>query len=173
MKKRGAYFFVLDALIGGAIFLISVVMIMGSYMNAPQTKQTYTLAEDLMDLLLKTKVIEFRDSEGVVAFLSDNGYITNPQQSLFQQIAELHYTNNDELAFNLTKVIVDSLLEDQYGMNYTIRETKTGINTTIYNRSAETLESAQFTLTSRKITFFSLDETTFFGPDITEFKIWS
>ncbi|MBC8501176.1 MAG: hypothetical protein H8D38_05450 [DPANN group archaeon] len=169
MKKRGAYFFVLDALLGGAIFLISVVMIMGSYMNVPQTKQSYVLAEDLMNVLLNTKVIEFRDP--FIQYLADNGNITNPEQTLFQQIAELHYKDEDNLAFNLTRNILDSLLPEQYGVSYIIMEEDK--NTTIYNRSIDRINISKFTISSKKITFFAINQTDYFGPDITELKIWN
>ncbi|MBU0471375.1 MAG: hypothetical protein KKF89_06120 [Nanoarchaeota archaeon] len=173
MKKRGAYFFVLDALIGGAIFLISIILIIGSYLNTPQTLQAYETTEDIMNLLLNTKVTEFQDPERIISYLAKNGYITNSEQTLFEQISELHYKEEHQLAYNLTKSILNSILEEQYGINYTIYEKKSGINTTIYNRSGESIENSNFMLSSKKITFLVANETTFFGPDITELRVWN
>ncbi|MFH1589067.1 MAG: hypothetical protein ABIB43_00680 [archaeon] len=169
MNKRGAYFFVLDALIGSAIFLISVVMIINSSINTPTTGPSYLLSEDIMTLLLNTPVIEFRDP--YLSQIAKQGQITNLQQSLFHQIAEFHYTGKSGYATNLTRSIIESVLPEQFGMNYSI--IVDGVPTTIYSRLVNSIPEATFQLSSRKITFLTINQTEYFGPDITELRIWN
>lgn len=169
MNKRGAYFFVLDALIGGTIFLITIVMILNSYVGVPQTRQSYMIAEDLSAFLLNTKIIEYRDP--YITELDEKGLITNPHQSIFQQIAQFHYTGENGLAHNLTKRVFNSLVSEQYGISYSIIED--GTETMIYNRSVEKIVSSRFLLSSRKISFFAVNQTTYYGPDIVELRLWN
>ncbi|MFH1770378.1 MAG: hypothetical protein ABH828_02360 [archaeon] len=169
MNKRGAYFFVLDALIGGTIFLITVVMILNSYVGTPQTRQSYMIAEDLSSFLLNTKIIEYRDP--YITDLDERGLITDPHQSIFQQIVQFHYTGENELAHNLTSSVFNSLVSEQYGISFLIVEN--GVETIIYNRSVDKLASAQFHLASRKISFFAINQTDYYGPDIVELRLWN
>ena len=164
MNKRGAYFFVLDAIIGGAILLVTLVTIMNSNFNAPNTKSTYTLAEDTLNFMHNTKVINYR-SEYVNSLL-DQGIINDPELTIFEQTATFYYNNNFSLARNFTKKILDSVLENQYGVSYSID------NTTIYNRSLSNINISNFVLTSRKIVFVTENATTQFGPDIVEMRVW-
>lgn len=171
MDRRGAYFFVLDALIGSAIFLITIVIIMGSYLNVPLSKQTYILAEDLVVVMLNTKVIEFRDP--YIQTLFDRGNITNPEQSIFEQINEFHYTNMRAEAFNLTRNIINSLLPEQFGASYSIINMSNNEKTIIFNRSVEKINISQRYFSTKKISFFSINQTSYIGPDIVEFAIWN
>lgn len=171
MRRRGAYFFVLDALIGGAIFLLSVVLILGSFLNAPQTKQTYVLAEDLMNLMLSTKVIEFRDP--YLQVLSERGFVNNTEQSLFEQIVELHYRGYVNETHNLSESIIDSLLPEQFGASFNIINTTNNNRTILFNRSLNKLNTSSRFLSSKKIAFYSINQTSFFGPDIVEMTIWN
>ena len=118
-----------------------------------------------MGLLLTTKVIDYRHS--YITELEDKGLITNPEQTVFQLIAEYHYTNNTNISYNITKKILESLIAEQYGISYMIG------NETIYNRSIERFNNSRFALTSRKIAFLSVNQSIFFGPEIAELKIWS
>lgn len=170
MNKRGAYFFVLDALIGGSIFLVSVILILGSYMNVPETRQSYLLAEDLMSIIQTTKIIDFRDP--YIEYLADNGSITNPEQSLFQQIAQLHYVGKQNQSYNLTKNILLSLITEEYGVSYSIINGTSNETTIIFNQSVERENLSKRMLSSRKIVFYAVEQTSFFGPDIVELRLW-
>lgn len=171
MNKRGAYFFVLDALLGGAIFLISIVIIMGSYINTPQTRYSYTQAEDLMNLMLNTKVIEFRND--YIELLYNSGRITNTEQTLFEQISEFYYTGKSEEAHNLSKIILTSVLPEQFGIMYSIIDSETDTRTILFNKSVEIINNSNFQLNTKKISFYATNETEFKGPNIVEIRIWN
>jgi|FLOH01.1.fsa_nt_gi hypothetical protein len=169
MNKRGAYFFVLDAFIGAAIFLITTVLIMGSYMNKPDIRQSHTLADDTMSYIINTRVRDYADP--YVIKLVNNGNITNLDITLYSQILEFHYTNHAELATNFTKNILETLWETHYGVSYNIIE-EDGSSTIIYNRSTERINNSRFLLSSKRLAFYKLNETTYFGPSIAEVKVW-
>lgn len=168
MEKRGAYFFVLDAIIAGAIFIITTVIVLGSYLNTPTTDQSYLLAEDTMKFMLNTKIKDFHDPQ--VLEWAENGDINNPEQSIFQQVAEFYFLNMDSHATNLTRIIIESLWPQQYGVSYSIIEETQ--NQTIYERYSERIPNSKFLQTSRKLTFFKINETSYFGPAISEVRIW-
>jgi len=164
MGKRGAYFFVLDAIIGGAIFVITIILILGSQLNQPESKQTYLLSNDIMNLLTTTKVVDYRDT--YVSSLISSNRINNYEQSLFNQIAEFYYQNQTGLAKNFTENILYKLIPEQYGLSYSLG------TFVVYNRSIGKLNNSRIVLTSRRITYFALNQTELFGPDISELKIW-
>lgn len=165
MNKRGAYFFVIDALIGGAIFLISIIVILGSYMTTAETRQSYLIAEDVMMMLQTTKVLEFRN-DYIISLIS-NGSITNYNQPLSQQIAEFYFTDQTTLATAMTGNILTSIIPEQYGIIFSIDEHP------IFNRTiARDINESRIVLSSRKIVFIATNQTQFYGPNITELKVW-
>ncbi|MBU1202002.1 MAG: hypothetical protein KJ583_06050 [Nanoarchaeota archaeon] len=164
MRKRGSYFFVLDAMIGGAIFLVTVIIIISSQLNTPDKRQSYLLANDVMYLLSTTKIIDFRNP--YISTLANDGNITDYEQSLFLQISEFYYTNRTELAKNLTKAVLETVILEQYGVSYSIGDE------IIYNRFMDRFNNSRMALTSRKLSFLIINETTYFGPDVAELKIW-
>jgi len=164
MRKRGSYFFVLDAMIGGAIFLVTVIIIISSQLNTPDKRQSYLLANDVMYLLSTTKIIDFRNP--YISTLANDGNITDYEQSLFLQISEFYYTNRTELAKNLTKAVLETVILEQYGVSYSIGDE------IIYNRFMDRFNHSRMALTSRKLSFLIINETTYFGPDVAELKIW-
>ena len=164
MNKRGAYFFVLDALIAGAIFIITIMMVLSSNINNPSTTETYNLAESTMNFILNTKVKEFTHPY-INKLYSEE--LINGEHTLFEQITELHYTGKKEETYNLTRIVLEIMLEEQYGINYSIG------GQTIYNRSQEKRDKARFLLSSQKITFFTGSLTEYHDPEITEVQIWN
>ena len=171
MDKRGAYFFVLDALIGGAIFIISLIVIISSFMNAPQTRQTLTQSDDIMNIMMSTKIIEFRND--YVEYLKDTNQIVNHDNTIFEQIVEFHYEGMENHTYNLTKSILNNLIGEQYGISYGIVNMSNGNTFVIYNRSMNDINNSRFVLTSRRITFYAPNETVLIGPDVTELRIWN
>ncbi|MBU0665950.1 MAG: hypothetical protein ABIC91_04700 [Nanoarchaeota archaeon] len=165
MKKRGSYFFVLDALIGGSILLLSLVVIFSSYLNTPKLKQSYTLSDDIMTFMLNTKVEEYITTYSLKLIRNKN--ITNTKNTLFEQIAIFHYEEKNELATNYTRDIIQTVLPEQYGIMYSINESE------IYNRSIDRYNKSRFLLSSRKMTFFKINQTSVYGPTITEVQIWA
>lgn len=165
MNKRGAYFFVVDAILGGSIFLITLIIIMSSHINDPIKIQNRLLAEDTMDFLMNTKILDFKNNN--LNRLQIEGHITNLENTLFQQISEFYYKGNDTLAANFTSNLLELLLSNQYGYSYYIG------GELIYNTSAETLNTSRVHLTSRKITFYVPNETNMYGPEIAELRLWS
>ena len=106
MKKRGAYFFVIDVFVASAIVILALILIFNFFLRRPETEQPRLYADDYMDFLLTTEVREFQNT--YKWNLTQNGTITNTHQSLFDQILEFHNNSEDKVAF---KFILDCTLK--------------------------------------------------------------
>ncbi|MFH1211881.1 MAG: hypothetical protein V1659_03040 [Candidatus Woesearchaeota archaeon] len=164
MNKRGSYFFVIDAFLAGVIVFITLTVILSSYANYPKTSQTESITEDYISVFLDT---EMRDLENSYANkLDSQGLVSNPRRTVFEQIAELYFTNETSYAKGFVKSLTEGIIPEQFGVAYIINDTM------VYNRSIRTLDSASFLVSAKKLTFFRLNSTRVIGPVITEVKVW-
>ena len=141
-NKKG-YFFVIDAFIGSTIIFVSLMMILNSNIKGSQLQFDYSMAEDYSTFIMNTKI---QDS-------------TCANESL-------NYSTR--LLENLT----DSLISSKYGFSLVLKDTATGRNQTIYERSVDRLNTSQLVIASEKITFIQINSTKMFGPNIVDIKVW-
>ncbi len=165
MGKRGSYFFVLDAIIASMIIVTTILIINNSNFYQPETRQTFLIANDIMDLMVDTSIKDYRND--YINFLFESNIIEDYDQSIADQIAMFHYSGDNDYATNLTKNVIEELLLEQYGISYSIDDT------IIYSRTTDRINNSNFVLTSKRIIFVSTNETVFYGPDIGELKIWA
>ena len=93
-KKRG-YFFVIDAVLGMFILILGVFLILSSYINAPEQTQVSLLSDDLMNFFSNTKIKDLNNPyAGIGGILWNNGTVSDPENTLLQQIGELYATGN-------------------------------------------------------------------------------
>lgn len=173
MKKRG-YFFVLDAILGLFILVIGVFLITSSYVDVPKPTQVSFLADDLLNFLSNTKIKEFNNPyAGLGGTLWNQGVITDPDNSLLQQIGEFYATNKldtaDKFIQNVSTGIVPQQFRYEVWMDDVIIYPKTP--------SAEHTKSKNSTellLTSKKLTFGTINKTTgnLWGPYKAEVFVW-
>lgn len=130
MKKRGAYFFVIDVFVASIIIIIALIMIFNFFLKSPETEQSRLYANDFMNFLLTTEVRDFQNSYKTELVVNKN--ITNTQQSLFNQIIEFHKKGEDDINRKFINNISQGIIPDIYGLSYTINKTS------IYNRSINT-----------------------------------
>ncbi|MFH1506339.1 MAG: hypothetical protein ABIE94_05130 [archaeon] len=164
MKKRGAYFFVIDVFVASSIVILALILIFNFFLKKPEIEQPRLYADDFMGFLLTTEVREFQND--YKWNLTQNGTITNTHQSLFDQIMEFHNNSRDRIAFKFIHNMTKGLIPNHLGIEYTIN------NESIYNRSLTTRNTSSFLLSSKKIGFLRTNRTKLYGPVVCEVQIW-
>ena len=170
MNKRGAYFFVIDALIAASIIILSLIIIFTSHAIIPEAGPTLRMVEDYTDFLINTRIREFQGD--YVQSLVENGNITNQDNALLQQLTEFYYYNKSgirnttKIMWNFTKEISQGIIPEQRSFAVYLNKTL------IYNRTNTLLQESSLVLNSKKISFKRINETYIYGPVILEVKIW-
>ncbi|MGV8150188.1 MAG: hypothetical protein ACP5NV_00495 [Candidatus Woesearchaeota archaeon] len=177
---RKGYFFILDAFIAATILVVSLVFIFNSDVAISQRSRDYSQAETVANFLLDTK-LEDLDNQ-YVENLIINGTISNPRNTIVQQLDIFYYNANylcidDEcrdkytiLSENLFKNITSPIVSNKYGYSYTIRESSN--NLTVYADSIASYNSSNFRLVTKRISYSLINETTIFAPHIVELALW-
>ena len=172
-KKRG-YFFVLDAVLALTVLVIGVFLITSSHVNVPQPAQVGLLSDDLLDFLSNTKIKEFNNPyAGIGGELWNNGIITDPDNSLLQQIGELYAANRLGIAEKFISNASSGIVPVQFRYEVLMN------NVVLYPQSPnpehlKSRNSTEILLTSKKITFGILNRTTsdLWGPYKAEVFVW-
>jgi hypothetical protein len=168
MNKRGAYFFVIDALIAASVIFISLIIIFTSHSMVPESSPSLRMIEDYMDFLTTTKVNQFQGE--YVTSLN----ITGSANTLLEQLVEFYYyntTGNDtsQIMWNFTQEISKGVIPDQRGLMVYLN------NSLIYNRSVSPIEKSSLALSSRRLGFKRITNETntfIYGPIILDIKVW-
>ncbi len=168
MNKRGAYFFVIDALIAASIITMSLIIIFTSHNLRPDTNPTLRLVEDYSDFLITTKVREFQGA--YVQSLIDNGNITDRDNSLLQQLTEFYFynktRNNTQIMWNFTEEISHGLVPQQRSVMLLINDTL------IYTRQLTLPNQSNLMLSTKKLSFKKINDSYIYGPVVVEVMIW-
>jgi len=174
MNKRGAYFFVIDALIAASVIFISLIIIFTSHRMVPESSPSLRMIEDYMDFLTTTKVNQFQG--GYVTSLN----ITGSDNTLLEQLVEFYYYNtssNDtsQIMWNFTREISKGVVPDQRGLIVYINDSINNRYSLIYNRSVSPMEKSSLVLSSKRVIFKKITNETntiIYGPVILNVKVW-
>lgn len=165
LKNKKGYFFIIDALIGSTIAVITLMLLLNANQHTQPVQSKYTLAEEFSTFITNNRIEDLNDP--YIYNLTSNGYITNTKNTIMEQITLFYYEGNLSFAANLTKDIADSVLAAKNGFSYSIG------NTTIYSRGEERLNNSKLVVTSKKMTYMNANSTAMYGPQITEIRIWT
>ena len=173
IKKRG-YFFLLDAMLGLSVIAIGAFLVFSLYINVPEQTQVGFLADDVLNFLSNTKIKDLNNNyAGIGGELWKQGTITEPDNSLLQQIGEFYAENNPDTAEKFIQNISSDAVPSQFRYEVWID------NRIVYPKtpSLEHLKSKNSTgllLTSKKITFGIMNWTTgsLWGPYKAEVFVW-
>jgi hypothetical protein len=166
---RKGYFFIIDAFIGSAIIIFSLLVILFSGSRVPNVSYNYAVAEEYSSFLLNTKIQDIHNDH--IINLTAHGVIKDTRHTLMEQIDEFYYYNNLSYASDLIENITEPILSPKYGLSYTMID-PSGASTILYTRNAATYQDSKVVIVSRKITFLQIDDSTMFGPAVAEIKIW-
>ena len=164
MNKRGAYFFVIDALIASSIIFISLIIIFSTHTYRIETNPSLRLVNDYTNYLITSEVREI--SGHYTTELIENKTITHLDNSLLQQITEFYYFEEDLFLRNFIKEISLSIIPNQRSFAIYINDTLA------FNRTNTLEKDANLMLSSKKIAFNRINQTMVFGPIIVEVKLW-
>ena len=173
IKKRG-YFFLLDAMMGLSVIAIGVFLVLSLYINAPAQAQVSFLSDDLLNFLSNTKIKDLNNNyAGIGGELWKQGVITDPDNSLLQQVGEFYASNNPDTAEKFIHNVSSDAVPSQFVYEVWID------NKIIYPKtpSVAHLKSKNNTallLTSKKLTFGVMNKTTsnLWGPYKAEVFVW-
>lgn len=172
-KKRG-YFFVLDAMLALVVLVTGVFLITSSYVDVPQPAQVGLLSDDVLNFLSNNKIKGLNNPyAGIGGELWNQGHITDPDNTLLQQIGEFYATNKLDIAerfiANVSKGIIPEQFRYEIWINDVVLYPKTLTTEHIKSRN-----NTELLLTSKKITFGIINKTTsdIWGPYKAEVFVW-
>ncbi len=167
MHKK-AYFFTLDAFIATSVIVIGIVLINLAYANKPYEMQTAFLSQDVIDTASSIKVYEVSDNE-YVNNLIGNGNITNPTNTVLEQVGEFCYRNMNDTATNFTKEVFLKIIPSEYNFQLLIKD---GNNLLFNYTNGRNMETSRVLISSKNIIFGQIDDSTMWGPYISEVRTW-
>ena len=173
LKKKG-FFFVLDAAMGLFVLIIGAFLIASLYTQVPQPTQVGLLSNDLLNFLSTKKIKDLNNPyAGIGGDLWNQGIITDPDNSLLQQIGKLYAANNLDIAEKFIQNVSAPVVPPQF--NYEIWVDNVQLyprNPSLQHTSSKA--STELLLTSKKITFGFINKTTgqLWGPYKAEVFVW-
>ncbi len=164
MNKRGAYFFVIDALIASSIIFISLIIIFSTHTIRTETNPSLRLINEFTDYLINTDVREV--SGNYIAELIENKTVINPDNSLLQQMTEFYYFKENIILKDFVGEISSGIIPDHRSFAIYINDSL------IFNHSLIPENKANLMLSSKKISFNRINQSVIYGPVIFEVKLW-
>ncbi len=155
MEKKGALFYVIDALVAASIIVVTVIIIFGTKIASNDS----TVAEEAIGnyiTLLSNKEIKSLVNLPVTNELILERKITNPSDTVFEAVVELHRQGFEENASALMKEVSNVILEPQYSINVSIIEGNT--RTPIFERSIRKEKKAKIDLSRQQAISFKSDK---------------
>jgi hypothetical protein len=166
-SKKGASFFLFDAVIASGVFFMAVALILFSLSVKPEIETPRVYGEDLMEFYLETEVRDIKDD--FISKLMIDRNITDPSNTLIEQILVFNYESEDQLNRNFTEIITGSKIPEYFGYNVSITNSNTIKE--IYRKESGALEITSY-ITLRRIAITKLDNGKIYGPLIVTIGVW-
>ncbi|MCF7866803.1 hypothetical protein K9L67_01975 [Candidatus Woesearchaeota archaeon] len=166
IKKRGASFFTIDAMIAGLIIVAAVTALFSSYISKPEIEDVQTVLNNYVDYISTTKM-KFFTQKNTMIYYDENE--PHPDYSVHQKIAYLWDTGTEEnrnKSRNFLKNFTDVMIPKQFGFRYKYK------NEIIYNYSTN-IQNPIINISMNLATFYIDDSENFIGPETTRIEIWS
>ena len=175
-KKRGAYFFVIDAFLAASILSFTLVLLFTLFITEPETEQSFVYAHDYLNFLTTTELRDFRHSN--ITYLIDEGDITNTRLTMAEQVL-VFYDEIGDLPGrkdNITMILTAAAesLPVTLAINVSLREKPNQVSKTLLFEKPPNLDTVRLIhLTARSVEYAVKDQDTLIGPYILEVDIWS
>lgn len=170
-SKKGAYFFVIDVLIGVLIFATTVFIISGFSTSTPSSIAINQQLDLLSTQLFQTELRNTDINNDFLFNLKQNNSLYDPFLTLDEFIYEL-ILHDDSANATLLIQNITSWLPETFGFNYSIDN---GVNiTTVYfvNSSISTYEGSRSRMSREKITLLGSNITTYRAPAFSVMVVW-
>jgi hypothetical protein len=169
MDKRGAYFFVIDAIIASAVLVAGIIFIFAAYPTPPDPDSSYRSLQDYMSFLESTKLRELPGN--TISNLVASGDIKSTDITIEDQVL-LFSLNGASHAFiqDFMKNVSMGAVSADRNVFVTLDD---GVSEeVVYNRSWKPSKSSSLFLSSRHIAFTKINESYLYGPVLIEVKLW-
>jgi hypothetical protein len=174
MKRKKGYFFVLDAIMAIMVLTIGVILIFSFNKYAPLKQQAFFISSDIPSMLANTKIKDLNNEYcGVNSKLTNDGNITNTENTLLEQIGEFYYRSKTKgctfcpnLTIKAMQNTVTPLVPEDY--NFYIK-----INSeVVYTRNTTDIQNATLVIPVRRVVQGLYNKSELFGPYIFEVYTW-
>ena len=167
MHKK-AYFFTLDAFIATSVIVIGIVLINLAHTNKPYEMQTAFLSQDVINAASSIRIYELSDNE-YVNNLRAEGNITNPTNTVLEQVGEFCYRGMNNTAGNFTEKVFLKTIPQEYNFQLLIKE---GNNILFNYTKGRNMEKSRVLISSKNIIFGQINDATMWGPYMSEVRTW-
>jgi hypothetical protein len=172
MRVKKGYFFVIDSLLALLIMTLGVILVFSFHKFSPGNQQISVTSADILGLL-NVKIRNLNNGYcGVNSLLTRDKNITNLDNTLIEQIAELHYrgvshgcTFCPSLISNIVRNVTANV-PTEYSFVLKLEDE------TVYNRSITHLSDAKVVVPSRKIVQTIYRQVESAGPYPVEVLVW-
>jgi hypothetical protein len=153
MKRQKGFYFTTDAVLATVLLLTGLLLFARFFVHQPQTDQTDVMSKDLLNTLNEITIEEF--DEPFIRQEIGNKNITDLNKTVLLQIGEYWSTNESDKARNLSRLLVERLVPENYGINITLGDD------VIYqqNRTTEVSSPRDVLASQRMITGIAKGET--------------
>jgi len=177
MKKRlnkKAYFFVIDSILALGVLAVGAFLIFTFYLSTPSIREPAILSDDIMNFFANNRIKDINNPyAGLGGLLWQQGKITNPENTLLQQVAEFYSNDDLSTAEQFIAELTQNNLPPQYLFEFWVDDKL------IYpqNPPQQHLDSKSATevlIPSKKIAYGILNPQSgdLFGPYNTEVLVW-
>jgi len=179
VNKR-AYFFILDAFIGGAVIFLTLMILLNSDNTINQRAREFSEADEYLNFLDQTQIQDLNNP--YVNTLILGGNISDTKNTIIEQIHYFHYmiyegcatqackNYYNDTARTMLANITQGLVAEKYGFDYLIKDSEA--NYSIFSKKLNELTKARTVLVARRIAFVPINKTRIYGPNIVEVKVW-
>jgi hypothetical protein len=166
--KAGAYFFVMDAVFAGIILISAIYFIFTSYANQPERQTTLRAGEDFANFLYSTRIREFNTY--YVDSLVNNGTINNTEITLAEQMLRFYYAQDNNTLVNFTQDVASIIMQRDRGLLVFLN--KSLIYNSTVHKHASTMNSSRLLVSTKRISYAKVNQSTVIGPIWMEVKVW-
>ena len=115
MAIKRAIFFTIDSLLASGILIIVVLLVSNFYLAEQQRTNINYASQDLVRVFSTMTVGEVNND--YVKNLTASKTITNSNNTILEQIGEFWSKNENDVARNMSKELIESLIPKQFGVS--------------------------------------------------------
>ncbi len=165
MKTKKGQYFTIDAFIASVIVAVSLLIALTARTAQPYTTQAELTAKGFADSLSQAKLWELNNP--LITNLTNDGVITNLDNSVIQQVAEFYVLDQKDQAFELLSNVTFMLIPAQYNFEVIVDDQM------IYNRTSINENQSKVIVSSQKLVFGVIGRSVQpYGPLLAEVRVW-
>lgn len=169
--KRGSYFFVLDAFIASAIFVLTIILVFSLFVAPARTEQSFATASDYLTFLSTTEIRDFH-SVNMTKMRAD-GEITDSRLTIAQQLVLFHNATpvGDPclLCQKLVNITAGSL-PNNVAVNLSIHTSSE--NESFYSYNVTDVSTLKTHIVTKSIEYALINDSILVGPVALVMEVW-